>query len=130
MSQISFSADESISLKKPTSIPEVAKQRELSGTMQNDADMKSKRLISNAKFKEISGHDIFPPPDEIVPRSLAVAHSLETKENKDIGEPAPRNIHTSIKVSNVSLCIMCWIKKFLVFVCLWVDILFLVGRYS
>ncbi|KAG6775401.1 hypothetical protein POTOM_018851 [Populus tomentosa] len=100
MSQISFSVDESISLKKPTSIPEVAKQRELSGTMQNDADMKSKRQTSNAKFKEISGHDIFSPPDEIVPRSLAVAHSLETKENKDIGEPAPRNIHTSIKVSN------------------------------
>ncbi|PNT35437.1 hypothetical protein POPTR_005G076000v4 [Populus trichocarpa] len=100
MSQISFSSDESISLKKPTSIPEVAKQRELSGTMQNDADMKSKRQISNAKFKEISGHDIFSPPDEIVPRSLAVAHSLEIKENKDIGEPAPRNIHPSIKVSN------------------------------
>jgi hypothetical protein len=108
----------------------VAKQRELSGTLQNDFDMKSNKLISNAKFKEISGHDIFAPPSEIAPRSLAAARSMETKENKDIGEPAPRNIHPSIKVSNVSLCIMCWIKKFLVFVCLWVDILFLVGRYS
>uniref|UniRef100_A0A6N2MDT9 DUF4057 domain-containing protein n=1 Tax=Salix viminalis TaxID=40686 RepID=A0A6N2MDT9_SALVM len=100
ISQVSFSADESISLKKPTSIPEVAKQRELSGTMQNDADMKSKRQISNAKFKEITGHDIFSPPDEIVPRSLVAAHYLETKENKGIGEPAPRNIRAPIKVSN------------------------------
>ncbi|KAJ6413603.1 hypothetical protein OIU84_006408 [Salix udensis] len=68
--------------------------------MQNDADMKSKRQISNAKFKEISGHDIFSPPDEIVPRSLVAAHYLETKENKGIGEPAPRNIRAPIKVSN------------------------------
>ncbi|KAJ6353679.1 hypothetical protein OIU76_002657 [Salix suchowensis] len=100
ISQVSFSADESISLKKPTSIPEVAKQRELSGTMQNDAESKIKRQISNAKFKEISGHDIFSPPDEFVPRSLVAAHYLETKENKGIGEPAPRNIRAPIKVSN------------------------------
>ncbi|KAF9678867.1 hypothetical protein SADUNF_Sadunf07G0080900 [Salix dunnii] len=100
MSQISFSTEESISPKKPTSIPEVAKQRELSGTLQNDADMKSQKQISNAKFKEISGHDIFAPPSEIVPRSLAAARTLETKENKDTGEPAPRNIRTSVRVSN------------------------------
>lgn len=100
ISQISFSAEESISPKKPTSVPEVAKQRELSGTLQNDFDMKSQKLISNAKFKEISGHDIFAPPSEIAPRSLAAARSMETKENKNIGEPAPRNIRTSVKVSN------------------------------
>ncbi|CAK7334631.1 unnamed protein product [Dovyalis caffra] len=100
MSQISFSTEESISPKKPTSIPEVAKQRELSGTLQSESDMKSKKQISNAKFKEISGHDIFAPPSEIVPRSLAAARSLESKENKDIVEPAPRSIRTSVKVSN------------------------------
>ncbi|KAK1592240.1 hypothetical protein Q3G72_027568 [Acer saccharum] len=100
ISQISFSAEETVSPKKPTSIPEVAKQRELSGTLQSDSDMKSKKQISNAKYKEISGHDIFSPAPEIQPRSLAAARSLETKESKDMGEPAPRNVRTSVKVSN------------------------------
>ncbi|TXG60680.1 hypothetical protein EZV62_015253 [Acer yangbiense] len=100
ISQISFSAEETVSPKKPTSIPEVAKQRELSGTLQSDSDMKSKKQISNAKYKEISGHDIFSPAPEIQPRSLAAARSLESKESKDIGEPAPRNLRTSVKVSN------------------------------
>ncbi|KAF5747358.1 hypothetical protein HS088_TW05G00079 [Tripterygium wilfordii] len=75
ISQISFNSEESISPKKPTSIPEVAKQREL----------------SDAKIKEISGHDIFGPPTESVPQSLVAARSLESKEAKDLGEPAPRN---------------------------------------
>ncbi|KAJ7945401.1 Alpha-ketoglutarate-dependent dioxygenase alkB-like protein 2 [Quillaja saponaria] len=99
ISQISFSAEESISPKKPVSIPEVAKQRELSGTLQSESDAK-KKLISNAKSKELSGHDIFGPPPEIVPRSLAAARTLESKESKDMGEPAPRNVRTSVKVSN------------------------------
>ncbi|XP_020211742.1 uncharacterized protein LOC109796479 [Cajanus cajan] len=100
ISQISFSTDESISPKKPTSIPEVAKQRELSGTMQSDSDSKSKKQISNAKTKELSGNDIFGPPPEIVPRSVAAARTLESKESKDMGEPLPRNVRTSVKVSN------------------------------
>lgn len=100
ISQISFNAEERISPKKPTSLPEVAKQRELSGTLQSESDMKSKKQISNAKFKEISGHDIFAPSPEIKPRSLAAARTLEPKENKDIEKPAPRNIRTSVKVSN------------------------------
>lgn len=103
ISQISFSTDESISPKKPTSIPEVAKQRELSGTMQSDSDTKSKKQISNAKTKELSGNDIFGPPPEIVPRSVAAARTLESKESKDMGEPLPRNLRTSVKVSNVSI---------------------------
>lgn len=100
ISQISFSADGRISPKKPTSIPEVAKQRELSGTLQTDSDSKNKKQISNAKIKEISGHDIFGPPPEIQPRSATITRSLESKESKDMGEPAPRNIRTSVKVSN------------------------------
>lgn len=103
ISQISFSADGRISPKKPTSIPEVAKQRELSGTLQTDSDSKNKKQISNAKIKEISGHDIFGPPPEIQPRSATITRSLESKESKDMGEPAPRNIRTSVKVSNVSI---------------------------
>lgn len=100
ISQISFSADGRISPKKPTSIPEVAKQRELSGTLQTDSDLKNKKQISNAKIKEISGHDIFGPPSEIQPRSATVTRTLESKESKDMGEPVPRNIRTSVKVSN------------------------------
>lgn len=100
VSQISFSADGSVSPKKPTSIPEVAKQRELSGTLQTEADLKNKKQISNAKIKEISGHDIFAAPSEIQPRSLAATRSQETRESKDMGEPAPRNVRTSVKVSN------------------------------
>ncbi|XP_050208301.1 uncharacterized protein LOC126657633 [Mercurialis annua] len=101
ISQISFNTEESVSPKKPTSIPEVAKQRELSGTLQSDPDLNSKKQISNAKYKEISGHDIFAPSPEITPRSLAAAaRTLESKESKDIEKPATRNIRTSVKVSN------------------------------
>ncbi|KAK9272643.1 hypothetical protein L1049_003019 [Liquidambar formosana] len=100
ISQISFSAEESISPKKPTSIHEVAKQRELSGTLESEADLKLNKQLSDAKCKELSGHDIFGPPPEIMPRSLAAERSLESKESKDIGEPAPRNVRTSVKVSN------------------------------
>ncbi|GMI98061.1 hypothetical protein like AT4G39860 [Hibiscus trionum] len=97
-SQISFSTDASVSPKKPASLPEVAKQRELSGSLQSETDAKNKK-ISNAKYKEISGHDIFAPAPEIKPRSLAAA-STESRESKDMVEPAPRNVRTSVKVSN------------------------------
>ena len=100
VSQISFSSEESVPLKKPTTIPEVAKQRELSGTLQRESDSKLKKQVSVAKTKELSGNDIFGPPPEIVSRPLA-ARILE-KEKKDISEPAVRAIHTSVKVSNVS----------------------------
>ncbi|GER26890.1 oxidoreductase [Striga asiatica] len=100
ISQISFSTEEKISPKKPTTIPEVAKQRELSGTLQSDSDSKAKKQLSDAKCKELSGTDIFGPPAEIPPRSLAASRTLETKEIKDMGEPAPRSVRTSVKVSN------------------------------
>ncbi|XP_062148596.1 uncharacterized protein LOC133857366 [Alnus glutinosa] len=99
ISQISFSTEESLSPKKPTSLPEVAKQRELSGTLQSESDAKTKKQTSGAKSKELSGHDIFGPP-EIVSRSVAAVRTLESKESRDMGEPAPRNVRTSVKVSN------------------------------
>lgn len=105
ISQISFTADASVSPKKPTSIPEVAKQRELSGSLQRESDAKNKKQISNAKYKEISGHDIFAPPEN-KPRSLAAVTS-ESRGSKDMGEPAPRNVRTSVKVSNVSSIFFC-----------------------
>lgn len=99
ISQISFSTEEDVSPKKPTSLPEVAKQRELSGTL-SESDSKIKKQPSDAKCKELSGHDIFGPPPEIPPRSLTAARNLELKGTRDMGEPAPRNVRTSVKVSN------------------------------
>ncbi|RRT79302.1 hypothetical protein B296_00002985 [Ensete ventricosum] len=101
ISQISFSADETVSPKKPTSIAEVAKQRELSGTTESELDAKVKKQLSEAKSKELSGHDIFGPPPEVPARPLA-ARNLELRGNLDFVLPQPRNIHTSVKVSNVS----------------------------
>ncbi|KAL6317719.1 hypothetical protein AAG906_030473 [Vitis piasezkii] len=98
ISQISFGTEESVSPKKPTTLPEVAKQRELSGTLESE-ETKMQKQLSDAKCKELSGHDIFAPPPEILPRPSA-ARSLVLKESKDMGEPAPRNVRTSVKVSN------------------------------
>ncbi|KAG9151631.1 hypothetical protein Leryth_001941, partial [Lithospermum erythrorhizon] len=100
ISQISFSTEERVSPKKPSSVPEVAKQRELSGTLDTEADSKIGKHISNAKCKELSGNDIFGPPTEILPRSLAAARSMGSKDSRDMGEPAPRAVRTSVKVSN------------------------------
>lgn len=97
ISQISFITEESVSPKKPVSIAEVAKQRELSGSLETEAESRLKKQISDAKCKELSGHDIFGPPPEIPVRPLA-ARNAELQE-KDI-EPIPRNLHTSVKVSN------------------------------
>lgn len=97
ISQISFGAEDSVTPKKPTTLPEVAKQRELSGTL-SEAEAKMKKQLSDAKCKELSGHDIFAPPPEILPRTIPIPS--EFKESKDVGEPAPRNFHTSVKVSN------------------------------
>ncbi|CAH2076038.1 unnamed protein product, partial [Thlaspi arvense] len=99
VSQISFSADGKVSPKKPTTLTEVAKQRELSGNLLTEAELKSNKQISSAKIEEISGHNIFGPPPEIQPRSLAAAQQ-EARGNRDMGEPAPRNLRTSVKVSN------------------------------
>ncbi|KAH9611115.1 hypothetical protein KSS87_011925 [Heliosperma pusillum] len=99
ISQISFSPEEDVAPKKPTTLPEVAKQRELSGTLEAQADAKAKKALSDAKCKELSGNDIFGPPSENPPRSLAAARSLESRE-KDMGEPAPRAVRTSVRVSN------------------------------
>ncbi|XP_060186153.1 uncharacterized protein LOC132615561 [Lycium barbarum] len=100
ISQISFSTEERISPKRPITLTEVAKQRELSGTLESELDSKMKKQLSDAKSKELSGNDIFGPLAEIPPRSLAAARCIESKESKDMGEPAPRLVRTSVKVSN------------------------------
>lgn len=102
ISQISFSAEESVTPKKPTSITEVAKQRELSGTLQSELDMKDKKQLSNAKSKELSGHDIFGPPPEIpsISRLSLAARTQVTRERSIIEEPAQRSVRTSVRVSH------------------------------
>jgi hypothetical protein len=100
ISQISFSANGGVSPKKPSSIPEVAKQRELSGTLE-DTDAKIDKQRSEAKTKELSGCNIFGPPPEIPARPLA-ARNMELQGNVDFSLPPPRSVHTSVKVSNVS----------------------------
>lgn len=80
----------------------MAKQRELSGTLESESESRIRKQFSDAKCKELSGTDIFGPPPEIPPRSSAAARTVGIKENKDMGEPAPRTLRTSVKVSNVS----------------------------
>ncbi|KAL6962721.1 hypothetical protein U1Q18_037680 [Sarracenia purpurea var. burkii] len=99
ISHISFGEEETVSPKKPPTLPEVVKQRELSGTLESDSEAMLKRQLSDAKCKELSGHNIFAPPPEIQPRPLA-ARALALRESIEIGEPAPRNAQSSVKVSN------------------------------
>ncbi|CAN7120348.1 unnamed protein product [Brassica rapa subsp. narinosa] len=91
--QISFSADGNVSPKKPTTLTEVAKQRELSGNLLTEAELKSKKQISSANIEEISGHNIFGPPTEIQPppRSLAAAAAQQEarRGNRDMGTKKP-----------------------------------------
>ncbi|KAI3807781.1 hypothetical protein L1987_23715 [Smallanthus sonchifolius] len=87
ISHISFGEEESVSPKKALS---EAKQRELSGTLDNESDSKLKKQFSNAKNKELSGHNIFAPPPEIQPRPLS-NRALALRESISIGESAPNN---------------------------------------
>ncbi|WOL13784.1 hypothetical protein Cni_G22563 [Canna indica] len=96
-SQISFGTEGIESPRKPTSIAEIAKQRELSGTPQSEMAGKVKKQISEAKYKELGGSDIFGPPPEVPPRNLA-ARNLELRSNVDFGAPQPRMRPTSVKV--------------------------------
>lgn len=95
ISHISFGEEGSVSPKKPTTVPEVAKQRELSGNLESDSDAKLKKQLSDAKCKELSGHDIFAAPPEILPRPTT-ARTLDLKGSIEIGEPA-HNVSTPFK---------------------------------
>lgn len=102
VSQISFGGEECASPKKPVTIPEVAKQKELSGTVETTDDATARRCFSNAKAKELVGSNIFGPAP-VEPKKHN--RSLEMREEiKAAGSEAaqPRSVHTSVKVSNVS----------------------------
>uniref|UniRef100_A0A1J3IPH0 Alpha-ketoglutarate-dependent dioxygenase alkB-like protein 2 n=1 Tax=Noccaea caerulescens TaxID=107243 RepID=A0A1J3IPH0_NOCCA len=89
--------EEDVTPKKPTSLTEAAKHKELSRTVQTESDSKSKKKqISNSKTKATSGHDIFAYPPR---RSLAAAQQ-EVNGNKNMDESAPRSSRASAKASN------------------------------
>ncbi|XP_047327336.1 uncharacterized protein LOC124931000 [Impatiens glandulifera] len=98
ISHISFAEEEIITPKKPTTLTEVAKQRELSGNLESDSDAKMQRQLSNAKCKELSGNDIFAPPPEIQLRPLA-ARALALRETIEIGEPVSKFDDPMLKTS-------------------------------
>ncbi|KAJ7959023.1 Alpha-ketoglutarate-dependent dioxygenase alkB-like protein 2 [Quillaja saponaria] len=90
ISHISFGEEESISTKKPTTVAEVAKLRELTGTLDSESEANMKKQLSDAKCKELSGHNIFAPPPEIKPRP-PTARTLHLRGSIGIGEAAPLN---------------------------------------
>ncbi|KAJ7965703.1 Alpha-ketoglutarate-dependent dioxygenase alkB-like protein 2 [Quillaja saponaria] len=90
ISHISFGEEESVSPKKPITLAEEAKLRELSGNLDSESEAKMKKQLSDAKCKELSGHDIFAPPAEIKPLP-PTARTLELRGSIGIGEAAPPN---------------------------------------
>lgn len=94
--------------KKPTTLNEAAKQKELSRTIETQADSKSKKKqISHTKTKAMSGHDIFASP-ESQPRRLLGATQQEVKGNKNTEESAPRSSRASVKAFNVNSVYTSW----------------------
>lgn len=70
-SQILFGDDGPISPKRPVTLPEFAKQRELSGTLEAPLEeVHSKKSSSKSKVNELVGSDIFGPPPNVQPRTL------------------------------------------------------------
>ncbi len=101
VSQISFGGENCASPKKAVTVPEVAKQKELSGTVETTDDITARRVFSNAKAKELTGSNIFGPPPPESPKPSARALELRREEAaKGPEEAPPRNVHTSVKVSN------------------------------
>lgn len=110
ISHISFGEEEGVTPKKPTTIAEVAKLRELSGTLETEAEAEArlKKQLSESKYKELSGHDIFAPPPEILPRETTAPRQLALKGSIQIGEPTspvyesakvPKHIMLSFRIS-------------------------------
>lgn len=99
VSQISFGGEESASPKRPVTIPEVAKQKELSGTHETIDDIHAGRAqFANAKAKELVGSNIFGPPPPDAPMNSRSSEMREESRSSD--QPQPRNLHTSVKISN------------------------------
>ncbi|KAF8780303.1 hypothetical protein HU200_001697 [Digitaria exilis] len=84
-----FCSGRGIAPRKPTSVAEVARHRELSHTVQSEADSKTKRQVSTAKSKELSGHDIFadhedPKPNRSRRSDYSSSTSLSPVKNANV----------------------------------------------
>ncbi|URE00834.1 hypothetical protein MUK42_20624 [Musa troglodytarum] len=101
ISQISFGTEGIEPPRKPTSIAEIAKQRELSGTEERELEAKVRKQLSEAKCRELGGNDIFGPPPEAPPRHSA-ARNLELRSNIVFGSPQPRDHPVAFDEEKVS----------------------------
>eukprot|EP00249_Psilotum_nudum_P006529 c19854_g1_i1 orf=3-908(-) len=98
--QISFGVD-AVSLKKPTSLPGVVKQRELSGTLETDEETPVRRPCSSAKARELAGSNIFGLA--VDPRSGCLRHAFEEHQpNRGTPETIPRVGRGCVKVLNAA----------------------------
>lgn len=97
ISHISFGEEEDVTTKRPASVAEVLKQRELSGSLESEAEAeaKLKKQLSDAKCKELSGHNIFAPPPEIQPRPLTV-RAPAYRESITIGDSGPHTANGTL----------------------------------
>lgn len=96
VSQISFGQDGAVSPRKPASLPEVAKQRELSGTLEAEGENPSRKSASTAKAKELVGSNIFAPSSDLPPRSLG--ENLD----QDSEEATSSSVNPSVKPSQIA----------------------------
>ncbi|KAH9626480.1 hypothetical protein KSS87_006439 [Heliosperma pusillum] len=92
MSQISFATDESTAPKKPATPAEAAKQRELSGNLDGISEAKLKKQFSDAKYKELSGNNVFAPPPEIKPRDVQPSPAFRQTNTEPISKTT-KKIH-------------------------------------
>jgi len=112
ISHISFAEEESISPKKPTSIAEVAKQRELSGTLLSEDDSKMKKQISDLKSKELSGHDIFAPPEDPQPCNSENGSTSQTPgKNAYVLISQLFSFITQLHKSSVAYCLLLFAQQ-------------------
>ena len=105
MSQISFGVEGSISPKKPTSLHEVAKQKELTGTLEatTEDNTPSRKPTSTAKVKELVGSNIFgPPPLPLDAQPKSLMRSLDAADSATQDNSAtPSKVH---KLMVATLC--------------------------
>ncbi|THU55861.1 hypothetical protein C4D60_Mb11t11120 [Musa balbisiana] len=99
--QFRFNGKGTILPEKPMLLAGVAKQRELNGTLLSDSEPRLKKRLSDAKSRELSGHDIFARPREVPLRPLA-AQYLELND-KGLGRTTPRKSPPTVNIAQVNL---------------------------
>lgn len=96
--------------RKPTSFAELAKQRELRGTIESELEqLQVKKQLSEAKRKELSGSGIFALPPEIQQRHSAAQYqelrnNLTFESSQLQAKPTPMNSHLVSEVEHGCVC--------------------------